>query len=81
MSVKIYSTNTCPYCVRAKAWLNENDISYNEIMLDNQDAIAQYQQDCPGKKTVPQILVNGELIGGHDELMEKKEYVLNVLKG
>ena len=79
-AVKIYSTKQCPYCVRAKAWCESRNIEYDEIILDNQEAIGQYRTDCPGKATVPQILVNGELIGGHDELMEKRDYVLGKLK-
>ena len=80
MGVKIYSTKQCPYCVRAKAWFENHDIIYDEIVLDNQDAIAQYRIDCPGKATVPQIFIEDELIGGHDELMEKQAYVLGILK-
>lgn len=79
MEVKIYSTKQCPYCVRAKAWFDVRSIEYNEIILDNQDAIAQYRIDCPGKSAVPQIFVDGELIGGHDELMERQIYVLEKL--
>lgn len=80
MGVKIYSTVQCPYCVRAKKWFKDHDINYDEIILDNQDAIDQYRIDCPGKATVPQIFVGDELIGGHDELMEKQAYVLGILK-
>ena len=70
----------CPYCVQAKKWLTAHDIVYDEIILDNQEAIAQYRVDCPGKATVPQIFVGDELIGGYDELMEKQAYVLGILK-
>ena len=81
MNVTVFSTNTCPYCVKAKTWLSENDISYDEIVLDNQDAIIRFKESCPGKTTVPQIIVNDELIGGCDDLMEKQEYVFGILKG
>ena len=80
MGVIIYSTNTCPYCIRAKTWLNNNNITYDEVILDNQEAITKFKKDCPGKTTVPQILINDELIGGYDELMEKREYVINLLR-
>ena len=80
MAVKIYSTNQCGYCVRVKEWFKARDIEYNEIILDNQEAIAQYRVDCPGMSTVPQIFIENELIGGHSELMEKQEYVLGILK-
>lgn len=81
MNTVIYSTNSCGYCVMAKAWLKENNISYTEIVLDNQEAISKFKEECPGKTTVPQILISGILIGGYDELMEKQEYVLGILEG
>ena len=80
MSVLIYSTARCGYCVRAKAWFESKNISYDEIVLDNQEAIAKFKDDCPGATTVPQILVDGELIGGYDTLMEKQEYVIGLLQ-
>lgn len=61
MIVKLYSTPFCSYCVKAKRWFVENKIDFEEISLVNQDAIAQFKNDCPGKKTVPQILINGIL--------------------
>ena len=79
MSVLIYSTNRCGYCVRAKAWFDKQNISYTEIILDNQEAIKKFQEDCHGKTTVPQIFVNGQLIGGYDTLMEKQEYIIGLL--
>lgn len=76
MNVLIYSTNRCGYCVRAKAWFETQNISYTEIVLDNQEAIKKFQEDCPGKTTVPQIIINEELIGGYDELIQKQEYII-----
>jgi len=79
--VKIYSTEMCGYCTRAKHWLTENNIKYTEIILDNQGAIQQFQKDCPGLRNVPQIIIDGDLIdGGYDGLMECKEEVLTLLK-
>jgi len=81
MNVIVYSTNTCPYCVKAKTWLSTNNIKFDEIILDNQDDIAKFKKDCPGKNTVPQILINDELIGGCDDLMARQEYVLDLVSG
>lgn len=79
--VKIYSTETCGYCVMAKRWLSENQIEYAEILLDNQEAISQFRDECPGQRTVPQILIDGSLIeGGYTGLMEKREEMLTLLK-
>ncbi len=64
MEILIYSTPTCGYCRRAKQWLTEKGREFEEIMLDNQDAISRFKEDCPGKTSVPQILINGELVNG-----------------
>jgi len=80
MNVKIYSTKTCGYCRLAKDWFDSNNINYDEILLDNQQAMAEFKEDCPGLKTVPQIFVLNQLIdGGYDGLMENKEEVLSLL--
>ncbi len=81
MSVLIYSTALCGYCIQAKMWFESQDIPYTEIVLDNQEAIAKFKEDCPGATTVPQILINDILHeGGYDGLMENREYVLEMLK-
>jgi len=69
MSIIVYSTETCPYCIRAKALLNEKDLLFEEIILDNQEAIAKFKEDCPGATTVPQILIDNVLVeGGYEGL-------------
>lgn len=73
MEILIYSTPTCGFCRRAKQWLTEKGHEFEEIMLDNQDAIARFKEDCPGKTSVPQILINGELVDGGYEGLIKTE--------
>ncbi len=69
MSIIVYSTETCSYCKRAKDLLNEKGLLFEEIILDNQKAIAKFKDDCPGATSVPQILINDELIeGGYERL-------------
>lgn len=81
LGVKIYTTETCGYCVMTKRWFLENQIEYTEILLDNQEAIKQFHDDCPGQRTVPQIVIDGDLIeGGYTGLMEKQEEVRSLLK-
>jgi glutaredoxin 3 len=70
MNVKIYSTSTCPYCIQAKELLMKHDIIFEEILLTTQEAIQNYRKDCPDKTTVPQILIDGVLIGGYDDLVK-----------
>lgn len=71
MEILIYSTPTCGYCRRAKQWLTEKGQEFEEIMLDNQDAITRFKEDCPNKTSVPQILIDGVLLeGGYTALIK-----------
>lgn len=68
--VKVYTTNTCPYCFRAKAVLAKRGIAYEEINVSNDIAMRDWLVKATGRKTVPQIFIAGEPIGGSDELAE-----------
>jgi len=71
MSIIIYSTETCGYCRRAKDWLNEKGLLFEEVMLNNQEALTKFKDDCPGATTVPQILIDDELVeGGYSGLIK-----------
>lgn len=80
MGVKLYSTPFCSYCIKAKRWFLENKIDFEEISLVNQDAIEQFKKDCPGKKTVPQILINEVLFeDGYNGLIENAKKIKELL--
>jgi glutaredoxin 3 len=66
--IQVYTTRWCGYCVRAKALLEERGIAYEEISLDDDPAFRQTVHDLTGGWTVPQILIDGEPIGGYVEL-------------
>ncbi len=66
--VTIYVTNSCPYCVRAKALLQKRGIPYDEIDVTGDDAKRAWLVEATGRRTVPQIFIKGEPIGGSDEL-------------
>ena len=68
--IKIYSKTTCPACVMAKDILDKKGAQYEEIILDNKPEEIQELIARTGMKTVPQIFINGELIGGCSDLME-----------
>lgn len=68
MTVEIYTTEVCPYCVRAKALLDKKQVAYSEIRVDNDDAKRQYMMEKSGRRTVPQIFIHGRAIGGCDDL-------------
>jgi glutaredoxin 3 len=66
--VKVYTTTICPYCVRAKMLLSKRGIAYEEINVSNDTAQRDWLVKATGRKTVPQIFIAGESIGGSDEL-------------
>ena len=66
--VQIYTTRWCGYCVRAKALLEQRGIEYDELARDDDLAFRQTVYDRTGGWTVPQILIDGEPIGGYVEL-------------
>ena len=66
--IQIYTTRWCGYCVRAKALLDSRGLGYEEIALDDEVGFRQTLLDRTGGWTVPQILVDGEPIGGYTEL-------------
>lgn len=70
-AVKIYSTGTCPICVKAKALLDKRGIAYDEVRIDlDRAAMQQFAVDTDGARTVPQIMIGGKCIGGFTELTE-----------
>ena len=66
--VLIYSTKVCPYCVRAKSLLDAKGVSYDEILIDTDDAARAEMMEKSGRRTVPQIFIDGQSVGGFDDL-------------
>ena len=67
--VEVYTTNYCPYCMRAKVLLKSKGVKFEEIdVTDDPDLRAKMVVLAGGRQTVPQIFINGEIIGGCDEL-------------
>ena len=66
----MYTTTWCGYCVRAKALLQSKGIEFDAINLDDEPAFRQKLLDLTGGWTVPQILIDGEPIGGYTELWQ-----------
>ena len=69
--VKMYTTLVCPYCVRAKALLEQRGVSaIEEIRVDLDPAERQHMMTLTGRRTVPQIFIGDTHVGGCDELIE-----------
>ncbi len=70
-NIVIYTTNYCPYCVKAKKLLEQKGLSYQEINVENDDKLRQeLVVKASGKKTVPQIFIGELHVGGCDDLHE-----------
>jgi glutaredoxin 3 len=68
-NVEIYTWQTCPYCIRAKLLLWWKGVEYTEYKIDGDGgARIRMAQRANGRKTVPQIFINDQHIGGCDEL-------------
>lgn len=65
-NVIIYTTDYCPYCVRAKMLLDREDIPYTEINIGRDDAKRRELEKLSHIRTVPQIFVEGEFVGDCD---------------
>ncbi|MFL3655275.1 MAG: glutaredoxin 3 [Halioglobus sp.] len=68
-SVTLYTTRFCPYCVRAKALLDQKGVTYTEIAVDNDPGLRREMVNRSGGTSVPQIWIGEEHIGGCDEMM------------
>jgi glutaredoxin 3 len=67
--VVIYTSSSCPYCLRAKALLQRKNASFEEINIENDQQLREKMiQQAGGRKTVPQIFINNIHIGGCDDL-------------
>lgn len=66
--VEIFTTPSCPFCVRAKRLLQERGIAYSEVDVSTDDALRADVMQRTGRRTVPQIFIDGRSIGGYDEL-------------
>lgn len=67
--VEIYTTSTCPYCIAAKRLLDQKGVSYEETDVGANPILRQeMSQRANGRRTVPQIFIDGQGIGGCDDL-------------
>jgi len=72
--VTVYSTPTCPFCIRAKQFLRENNVGFTEIDVSKDEGKAEEMIEKSGQMGVPVIDVDGQIIVGFD-----KEKIRSVL--
>jgi glutaredoxin 3 len=68
--IQMYTTAWCGYCVRAKTLLEDRGLEYEEIAMDDDPAFRAKLLELTGRWTVPQILIDGDPIGGYSELWQ-----------
>lgn len=80
-NVVIYSSNACPYCIKAKMLLDKKGVEYKEIRIDlTPEALTDVIAKSGGRTTVPQIFIDNVHVGGCDELYAlEKEKKLDTL--
>ena len=68
--IEVYSTPNCPFCVSAKTLLKSKNLSFKEIDVSDDIESLQKMVKLSGLRTVPQIFINNQSIGGFDELSQ-----------
>lgn len=71
MRAIVWSKDHCPYCVQAKALLNQKGIEFEERKIGDGWTKEQLLEAVPDARTVPQIFLDGELVGGFTDLRAK----------
>lgn len=66
--IVIYSTAACPYCVRAKRFLDAKGVSYTELRVDLDPALRQQMEHKSQRRSVPQIFISDHHVGGFDDM-------------
>ena len=67
--VLVYTTENCPFCIRAKALLDARGVDYREVNLErDHDGRAELVRET-GMMTFPQVVIDGHLVGGFQETL------------
>jgi alkyl hydroperoxide reductase subunit F len=68
LNIEVYSKDWCPYCKKAKAFLKSKGLSFTEIDINKGDNY-EVMKERTGNKTVPQIIINDQSLGGYDDII------------
>lgn len=83
-TVKMYTTQVCPYCIRAKQLLQQRGVAQiEEIRVDLHPEERQRMMEVTGRRTVPQIFIGDTHVGGCDDLqaLDQRGGLLPLLQG
>ena len=80
-SVKVYSTPTCPWCIRVKQFLKENNVIFEDYDVGSDQAKADEMVKSSGQMGVPVLDIEGEIIVGFDKDKIKQALGLQILSG
>ncbi|MBS0435966.1 MAG: glutaredoxin 3 [Proteobacteria bacterium] len=83
-AVKMYTTQVCPYCVRAKALLKQRGVEQiEEVRVDLDPAQRDRMIELTGRRTVPQIFIGDTHVGGCDDLiaLDQRGALMPLLQG
>jgi glutaredoxin 3 len=68
-NIEIYTWQSCPFCIRAKALLNKKGVEFTEYSIDgDESARSQMSTRANGKRSLPQIFIDDVHIGGCDDI-------------
>ena len=76
-NVMVYSTTTCPFCIRAKQYLKENNVEFVNVDVSEDQAKAQEMIKKSGQMGVPVIDIDGKIVIGFDK--EKIKEALGIV--
>ena len=82
--VRMYTTQVCPYCVRAKALLKQRGVeNIDEVRVDLNPAERESMMALTGRRTVPQIFIGDTHVGGCDDLvaLDQRGALMPLLQG
>ena len=68
MKIEMYTRGACPFCHAAKRLLAALDLEYEDYSLDRDPGLFAVMLERTGNRTVPQLIIDGESIGGYQEL-------------
>ena len=65
-TIKVYSTPTCPWCKKAKEFLNEKQVAFDDVDVSNDEVAAKELVEKSGQQGVPVLDIDGKIIVGFD---------------